>query len=301
MPALTDLYIASLSATASVALTTLAAYTGDLRTLASWFPGDTDQSQLAHASSQSLSDGFALHRLRTGAGPQRITRMLRCYTGFFAWLIQRGLRTDNPCDQVKRPKMPRRLPIFLSPEECTTLLRACHDETLRPQLAARNFALVATALMSGLRISEVTGLTWRSIDTGARVIHVIGKGDKERAIPINDTLAAILETYRAGLPSVSPFVFSSDRAPQLSPRAVQKMLKHAVIRAGLSHKITPHKLRHTFATLLHQAGVDLLEIKDLLGHESISTTAIYAHTDKGRLASACAKISLDTSTLSVAA
>ncbi|WP_241191384.1 tyrosine-type recombinase/integrase [Deinococcus psychrotolerans] len=204
-------------------------------------------------------------------------------------------------DELKRPKLPKRLPGALSLQEVALLLSTAHHDASLSR-GERNWAIIAFLYGTGLRISEMLMLTFESIEyQGGQpsAIRVVGKGDKERRVPLSPTAqTALMRWLRQrkmyGHPTAawvwSPL--SGKRTGQpMQARTIEKMMDAVALRAGLDvRKVSPHKLRHSFATALVENGRSLDEVRDLLGHESIATTQIYAHTSQKRIAAAAASL-----------
>lgn len=224
-----------------------------------------------------------VHRDRQNQAPTRARKVSAVRT-FYRFAVQMGLRPDNPAQQVRRPKLPRRLPVYLSAEEAQALLQAAAAAGPWPE---RDEALVATFLYTGCRLGELLGLRPEDVDFVAGAIRFFGKGGKERIVPMREELAQKLRRYQACLPSGlrrAGRFFVSRRGRPLSPSGVRYLLRRILqhlpsVRPGIS----PHKLRHTVATLLLQADADLRSIQELLGHASLATTQRYTHVATRRL------------------
>jgi integrase/recombinase XerC len=194
----------------------------------------------------------------------------------------------NAATGVRTPKTERKLPRHLRPGEVENLLEAPAARTDR--LAVRDRALLELLYATGLRVGELCALDWRDIDLGGRVLRVMGKGGKERMVPFGvparDALYAWLrewEGLRTAAPGHAEPVFLNARGGRLSARSVRRLLDRAVAEASLDASVSPHALRHTFATHLLEGGADLRAIQELLGHSSLATTQRYTHLDLERL------------------
>lgn len=193
--------------------------------------------------------------------------------------------------------MAKKLPIYLTAEELKLLLIAPENRTWRDK---RDRAILALLAMTGIRLQELTSLNLDALnlhppltpDAPTRSIRVLGKGAKERLIPLNSTAVQALQAYlEMRPPTENPALLLNKFKQRLFPRTIDKILKKYALKAGITRaKISPHKLRHTFATLLHLSNVDILEIQPLLGHSNISSTAIYTHTNINRLKTAVDKL-----------
>lgn len=211
-------------------------------------------------------------------------RKVSAVRSFYRFAAAEGLRPDNPAERVRRPRLPRRLPVYLSAEEAKALLEAAAQAGPYPE---RDEALIATFLYTGCRLGELLALTPDDVDWVAGAIRFYGKGGKERIVPLRPELAERLQRYRASLPPAHrrvPRLFLSRRGRPLSPSGVRYLLRRLLAalpdaRPGVS----PHKLRHTVATLLLQADADLRSIQELLGHASLATTQRYTHVLTRRL------------------
>lgn len=217
-------------------------------------------------------------------------RTISALKGFFAFCVDQGYLETNPTLVIRSPKRPRRLPIYLIQDEATRLLSDAPGEEW---MQMRDRAILTSLLLTGIRLQELVMIDLPSISFEAKTLRVVGKGRKERLIPLNDLVIQRLREYLAIRPSSkSKALFLNKFRNRLSGRSVERMVRQAVIRAGIQQsKITPHKLRHTFATLLHMNEVDIIEIQALLGHANISSTQIYTHTNPRRLRSAVDKLS----------
>ncbi len=225
--------------------------------------------------------------------PSVINRKLSALQSLFRHLIDIGVLSENPVAKINRPKQAKRDPVYLTKREWDELIQllpsniemnareAAHYERDR----VRDITLFQVLGYSGMRLSEMTQLTWSAIDFHEGTIRVIGKGNKERVIPLAKPVRVALRKYAAhySVTMRGPDPIFQKQGKALSPRAVQHILKRHVDRLRpvlpfLERKqITPHKLRHTFATRLATGGVDVLTIQQLLGHESVATTQVYAH------------------------
>lgn len=211
-----------------------------------------------------------------------LSRTISTLRAFFRFCMNRKLVTANPAEGLHNPKQVRKLPIYLIESELKKLLDA--PQTDNP-MEHRDYAILMTLGFTGFRLQELVGLNLDDVDFERGTIKVFGKGRKERLVPMNKLVRRALEEYLNVRPHVeSKAVFLNKFGRRLSGRSVENIVKKYVRRAGIGgKKISPHKLRHTFATLLHMKDVDILEIKDLLGHASITSTQIYTHTNPSRL------------------
>lgn len=209
---------------------------------------------------------------------------------FFNFWIRRERLKGNPFVGVPLPRLERRLPQFLTEEQMTQLLagpqRLLENETLDRFTAVRDRLVMELLYGAGLRVSELTGLNYGAIDLSAGIARVLGKGRKERLCPLGKTATELLKAFRqefaANSGPGSPVVIepNGDRLPV---RSVQRLLKRYLAAAGLPSDLTPHKLRHSYATHLLNAGADLRLVQELLGHAQLATTQVYTHVSVARL------------------
>ncbi len=218
-----------------------------------------------------------------------LARKISSIKSFLTYLEEQEYIKDSPKKFIKSPKLPKKLPIYLVQSELKKLLSAPDKNTF---LGFRDYAILVTLGLTGMRLSELVNLNIRDIDFNNRVIRVFGKGAKERLIPMNEFLYKVLSEYIEKRPyAETDAVFISKNRKRLTGRLIEYMIKKYALIAGLpADKLTPHKLRHTFATLLYQKDIDLIEIQKLLGHSSISSTQIYTHTNLSRLKKAVDKL-----------
>ena len=207
-------------------------------------------------------------------------RMLSAIRSFCKWLVLEGMMKDNPCDKVDGPKLGRYLPDALSVEEVSSIIDAVDTSSW---MGLRDKALLEVLYGCGLRVSEAVGLKVSSIYFKDELIRVIGKGNKERTIYLNNACLEAFAQYMAvrpvdGIPTNDRnALFLSSRNKRISPKTVQHIVYNALEKCGLEG-YSVHKLRHTAATLMYQhGGVDPLQLKEILGHENLSTTEIYTH------------------------
>ena len=208
-------------------------------------------------------------------------RMLSALRSFFDWTVLEGLRNDNPCDNVDSPKLGRYLPAVLSIEEVDRIIASTDSTTPK---GIRDRAILETLYGSGLRVSEAVSLHISDIYLKERFLRIIGKGDKQRIVPIGGSEADAIEAYLqvrevpAG-PEYDDILFLNRFGKNLSRVSMFKMIKEQAVAAGIFKDLSPHTFRHSFATHLIENGADLRAVQEMLGHESILTTEIYTHID----------------------
>jgi len=233
--------------------------------------------------------GFALELGERGLDPASQARILSTVRAFFRWLWETRRIPINPASALRNPKQAQRLPAFLTEEESRGLLELPEATDF---LSARLRCLLELLYASGLRVSELTGLDLQDLLLEQRTLRVMGKGRKERLVPFHEEAERVLRDYlgfrgaflaEKGLPA-SPALFLNQRGGRLTPTSVRTFLAQALEHAAVRAKVSPHALRHSFATHLLNRGMDLRAIQELLGHASLSTTQRYTHLDLEQLA-----------------
>lgn len=223
---------------------------------------------------------FTAELHRDELSSRSIARILSTLRTFFKFLHREGLVTHNPALGVQAPKAPRKLPEPLDVDNIGQLLQIPDDGT---PLVARDRAILELLYSSGLRLSELTGLSLGDIDLADASMRVTGKGRKERLLPVGRKAITALKSWLERRPQLANIeeraLFVSSRGKRLGERSVQQRLDHWGRRQGISGKVHPHKLRHSFASHMLESSGDLRAVQDLLGHEDISTTQIYTHLD----------------------
>jgi integrase/recombinase XerD len=222
---------------------------------------------------------------RRGLSATSRSRALSAVRHFHKFLVREGVTREDATAKLSRPKRPKRVPKVLSVEQIERLLAAPGDDPL----GMRDRAMLEMAYAAGLRVSELCGLTFDQVLDSERVVVVLGKGNKQRVIPYGRPAAKALADYlSAARPvlargRVVPFVFLNHRGTRLSRVGFFKRLRMQARQAGLQRGVSPHVLRHSFATHLLQGGADLRYVQELLGHADISTTQIYTAVDRRHL------------------
>ncbi len=241
---------------------------------------------------QLLVRGFVADMHRRGRARRSQGRSLSALRGLFRHACLTGRMQSNPAAAVPTPKVEHTLPRLLSHAEIDTLLRAPAGR--EGALGLRDRALLELLYASGLRVSELVTLNWCDLDLAARVLRVIGKGDRERMVPFGTPAGQALEAWLAASETIScqnragsdrhlEPVFLNHRGGRLSTRSVRRIIDRYVAETAQATGAHPHALRHSFATHLLESGADLRTIQELLGHASLSTTQRYMHVDTGRL------------------
>ena len=273
---------------------TVLAYRTDLERFCRFWQGEfgggaAEKTPLSRVDALAVRSYLAaLHA--SGLVNRSLARHLSTLRSFFRWACREGKLEKNPAQSLPSPRLPRSLPRALTLTDTDELLDARDDASVPERDAALFELLYAT----GIRVSEAAGLDVDDVDLSARLIRVLGKGNRERVVPFGeqaqDALKAYLPTRAAlrhrarGVAEEGEPLFVNARGGRLTTRSMSRLLKTRLRAAGLPQDISPHALRHTFATHLLQAGADLRSIQELLGHASLSTTQKYTHLDAARLA-----------------
>ena len=209
-----------------------------------------------------------------------MARKLATLRSFFKFCNRRSMTANNPMITIRTPKQEKRLPKFMTEEQMAKLLQTPRDTDI---LGARDKAMLESMYSTGIRVSELVGLNLEDIDFAGSIIRVRGKGRKERLAPMGHTAIAAIQKYvamRGGIVKDAPPsgpLFVNKHGQRLSTRSVRRKLDKYLIEAGLDPDISPHTLRHSFATHMLNHGADLRSVQELLGHQSLSTTQIYTH------------------------
>ena len=210
-----------------------------------------------------------------------LQRRLSACRSFYAWLLKQGRIAASPAVSIRGPKAPRKLPQVLDPDEAAALVEVPTDVPL----GLRDRALLELFYSSGLRLSELCGLRWRDLHLDDGLVSVLGKGGKERIVPVGSFARNALREWRADSGGVEDGpVFPGRGGKPISPRAIQIRMRQLAQRQGLVKRVHPHLLRHSFASHVLESSGDLRGVQELLGHADISTTQIYTHLDFGHLA-----------------
>jgi integrase/recombinase XerC len=215
-----------------------------------------------------------------------VARKLATLRSFFKFLNKRGLTGNNPMQTIRTPKLDKRLPKFMTEEQVTALLNTPKDTDL---LGARDKAMLEVIYSTGLRVSELVGLNRGDVDFNTGILKVRGKGKKERISPVSPTAMGAIKKYldlRQHAVSDTDMelpLFINKHGQRLSTRSVRRKLDKYLIEAHLDPDISPHTLRHSFATHMLNHGADLRAVQELLGHQSLSTTQVYTHLTTKRL------------------
>ena len=247
---------------------------------------DFDIQTLKKITTNDINSFLSYLALNQGSKPATRARKISTIRIFFAYLFDQKLIDDNPAIGIKTPKQEKRMPKYLSLDDSKKLLSVTADEN--DENKERDYAIITLFLNCGLRLSELVGINISNIDFSENRLTVIGKGNKERTIYLNEACIKAIQDYLSVRPKEGVKVdskgsnkalFLSKRKERISNRMVQYIVERELMKAGLdTSKYSTHKLRHTAATLMYQYGhVDIRALQELLGHESIATTEIYTH------------------------
>jgi integrase/recombinase XerD len=265
---------------AGLSRNTLSAYRSDLEAFSVWL-----KASPATATREQLQ-AYLAECVQRGARPRSTARLLSSLRRFYQYLLREGLIADDPTAQIVSPKLGRPLPKSLTEEQVEKLLQAPDAETA---LGLRDRAMLETLYATGLRVSELVGLTLQQANLQVGVVKVIGKGNKERLVPLGEEAIEWLQRYLSEVRTKllrgqsSDALFPTARGAAMTRQAFWHNLKRYTRIAGIETHLSPHTLRHAFATHLLNHGADLRVVQMLLGHVDLSTTQIYTQVARERL------------------
>ncbi len=256
---------------------TLDGYRRDLAALEQWAG---EEGRALESLDANAIRAFVAAGHRGGLSARSLQRRLSACRGYFDWLLRQGRIPANPAAGVRGPKAPRKLPQVLDPDEAKALVEVPVDAPL----GLRDRALLELFYSSGLRLSELCNLRWRDLDLDDGLVTVLGKGSRQRSVPVGSHARQALAEWRAstGAGAADP-VFPGRNGP-ITPRAVQLRLRKLARQQGLFKRVHPHLLRHSFASHVLESSGDLRGVQELLGHADIATTQVYTHLDFQHLA-----------------
>jgi integrase/recombinase XerD len=274
--ALVDRFLDMMAAEAGASRNTLAAYRTDLELTAEALGG-----ALGSAESDALS---SLGGKWSDLAPSTVARRSAALRRFFGFLVEEGIRKDDPSAALPRPALERPLPKILDSDEVSALFEAAEARAVSGEpLACRNLALLELLYGSGLRATELVSLPRGALRVGQPFLILRGKGSKERLVPISARAEQAVERWREHVPGASLWLFPGGKS-HLSRMRLYQIVRIMAADAGIPpERISPHVLRHAFATHLLSGGADLRVVQSLLGHADIATTQIYTHVDSARL------------------
>jgi integrase/recombinase XerD len=285
MNGLIDQFLDTLWLERGLAEHTLGAYRSDLEKFSSWL--DNRGDSLLTLQGDVLHDYIAW-RLERGFKATSTARLLSALRRFFQYLIREQLRDDDPSALLLTPKLPKRLPKDLSEHQVEALLS---EPDVAVELELRDKAMLELLYATGLRVSELVGLTMENVSLRQGVVRILGKGNKERLVPMGEEAMYWISVYLREARGVllgsqtSDILFPSSRAQQMTRQTFWHRIKLYASRAQIAVELSPHTLRHAFATHLLNHGADLRVVQMLLGHADLSTTQIYTHVASERLKS----------------
>jgi integrase/recombinase XerD len=262
---------------------TLAAYRADLTALARWLA--ERNVPIMRTTRADLQD-FIAWRVRAGARPRSTARQLSSFRRFFRYFMREGAIKEDPTAQIAMPKIGRSLPRSLTEEEVESLLAA---PVITDPLGNRDRTMLEVLYATGLRVSELVNLRQSQINLNQGVIRILGKGDRERLIPLGEEAMRALKEFARGprgeilLERQTDYLFPTRRGDRMTRQAFWHIIKRYARKASIAKELSPHTLRHAFATHLLNHGADLRVVQMLLGHSDLSTTQIYTHVARERL------------------
>lgn len=266
----------------NVSANTISSYRTDLNAISLWL---TEKNQsLPTATRQDLLD-YLGHRFQTGLHPRSSARILSCLRSYYRYLVRENHRKDDPTTAIDSPQFPRLLPKDLSEEEVDALLNA---PIVEDAMELRDKTMLELLYASGLRVSELVQLTRDQVNLKQGVVRILGKGGKERLVPMGEQALHWIEKYLRQVRNhknkvLSDILFLSQRDTQMTRQNFWYRIKFYAKRVNIQKSLSPHTLRHAFASHLVNRGADLRVVQLLLGHSSISTTQIYTHVANVRL------------------
>ncbi len=241
--------------------------------------------QLVHASKADLLD-YISWRVEGGAKPRSTARQLSSFRRFFRYLLREGVIAEDPTAEITMPKIGRALPQSLTEDEVDSLLAA---PNVSEPLGNRDRAMLELLYATGVRVSELINLKMSQMSLNQGVIRIVGKGDRERLIPLGDEAQDWLRDFIDGarieilLERQTDYLFPTRRGDRMTRQAFWHIIKRYAKKAGVKKKLSPHTVRHAFATHLLNNGADLRVVQLLLGHSDVSTTQIYTHVARERM------------------
>lgn len=280
--ALVDRFLDAIWMERGLSQNTLGAYRADLMTLGR---GLSKRKTIDEADKADLL-AFIAKRVESGAKPRSTARQLSSFRRFFRYIMREGLRDTDPTADIEMPRIGRSLPKTLSEDEVDALLSAPNTDE---PLGHRDRAMLELLYATGLRVSELINLRQSQINFNQGVLRIVGKGDRERLIPLGDESQRWLKDFIDGprmeilLERQTDYLFPTRRGDRMTRQAFWHIIKRYAEKSGIRKKLSPHSLRHAFATHLLNRGADLRVVQLLLGHSDLSTTQIYTHVARERL------------------
>lgn len=236
-------------------------------------------SHISQVTKESISRFLAV-QVQEKKSKKTLSRRLSSLKSFFHFLVRSGCMDENPAEMIPFPRLEKKIPRVLSVDDVFRLLDSIPQTTWQEK---RNRAMFETFYSTGMRISEIHGLDMDHIDFSAQLIRVSGKGNKERLVPVGQKALDAITGYRTSIPENPVPVFVNQKYGRLSVRSMARILDKIVVTCGIEHHVSPHTLRHCFATHMLDSGADLRGIQEVLGHSSLSTTQVYTHVSMDHL------------------
>ena len=268
-----------------MSLNTYNSYSSDVKEFASWLDSESGPGVTLEKTAGENIRQYLGTRIDPTEGPaitsRTQARILSSLRSFFGWLQIDGVIAENPCDGIDTPKIGRYLPSVLSIDEVNDIMNSVDQSKWG---GVRDRAILELLYGCGLRVTEVSDMKISNIYLQEKFVRVVGKGNKERVVPMGDPAAEAVTAYLAVRPEPADaksedILFLNKSGKQLSRISVFNMVKKQAMLAGITKEISPHTFRHSFATHLIEGGADLRVVQEMLGHESILTTEIYTHLD----------------------
>lgn len=292
-----ETFIESLAAEKGYSAHTLRAYQHNLTELAAFAAGDplwarSEPQRWAHIAVDQIDELAIRSYLGYLHGRNQkttIARKMAAIRSFFRFLHKHRVIAENPVELLRPPKHGKSIPVYLPVDDMFRLLDAIKPEGV---LGYRNRAILETLYSTGVRVSELAGLNMADLDARAGIIRVLGKGGKERQVPIGERAVGAIAVYRdilseqAGLPADDGAIFLNKDLGRLTTRSIARVVDKMARACGLAVPVSPHAMRHSYATHMLDAGADLRAVQELLGHRNLSTTQRYTHVSIDRLMAA---------------
>lgn len=262
---------------------TIDSYKKDIEDFQDFLKSEKMAAGLLKIRNARVAQNYISYLSKNGLASTTIHRKMSALSSFYAFLVKEEIMKENFFEDLESPKIPKRLPKLIKENEVMMLFEICD---LNNKLGYRNYCILGCLYGCGLRVSELCNMQIKDIDFNERVIKIHGKGSKDRVVIMYDDLASSLKhyisTFRLELlynskDTENRYVFLNKNGTQLSRVGVRKILEKLVLECGETFHISPHMLRHSFATALLNNGADMRSVQELLGHESLSTTQVYTH------------------------
>lgn len=256
---------------------TIYAYRGDLKQLVDFLNNNNLPKTVQEIRPIFIRQIVRHFRRDLGFAPSTAERKLNCYRSFFKFCCQQEWTISNPAQAVDAPKKSKKLPVYLSDNEAERIIKAADNAS--HYLALRDRVMIKLLLTTGVRRSELMGLNWKDVDFKNKTILVRGKGDKERVVPLKDEVLTDMWLYlQSRLPLKNEAFLLSRQGNRLSIYAISLAINRCAMAAGIEKRVTCHSFRHTCATMLIHAGVNIKTTGSILGHEDVQTTLKYLHS-----------------------